>query len=214
MQKNSRSRNSYYEEFPVYGFSRMVLFLLLFLPFFCLSQIYASKDAVIFDPDNAIKTDNNNSKKGDADIYIVKGTVTSGLENQSVAVAYIDRQKTKGLLRSARNDAKSYAEKKHGSKNTKKEISGRTETPKQKTLVYKPLNPENQFYFSSIKSNSAVSAGSGSSLKKSGAFFGTALAKFQTLNGFSRSGKFDTENEKFTTYLISYKSGRAPPSSS
>ena len=143
----------------------MVLFLLLFLPFFCLSQIYASKDAVIFDPDNAIKTDNNNSKKGDADIYIVKGTVTSGLENQSVAVAYIDRQKTKGLLRSARNDAKSYAEKKHGSKNTKKEISGRTETPKQKTLVYKPLNPENQFYFSSIKSNSAVSAGSGSSLK-------------------------------------------------
>ena len=192
----------------------MVLFLLLFLPFFCLSQIYASKDAVIFDPDNAIKTDNNNSKKGDADIYIVKGTVTSGLENQSVAVAYIDRQKTKGLLRSARNDAKSYAEKKHGSKNTKKEISGRTETPKQKTLVYKPLNPENQFYFSSIKSNSAVSAGSGSSLKKSGAFFGTALAKFQTLNGFSRSGKFDTENEKFTTYLISYKSGRAPPSSS
>lgn len=214
MQKNSRSRNSYYEEFPVYGFSRMVLFLLLFLPFFCLSQIYASKDAVIFDPDNAIKTDNNNSKKGDADIYIVKGTVTSGLENQSVAVAYIDRQKTKGLLRSARNDAKSYAEKKHGSKNTKKEISGRTETPKQKTLVYKPLYPENQFYFSSIKSNSAVSAGSGSSLKKSGAFFGTALAKFQTLNGFSRSGKFDTENEKFTTYLISYKSGRAPPSSS
>ena len=192
----------------------MVLFLLLFLPFFCLSQIYASKDAVIFDPDNAIKTDNNNSKKGDADIYIVKGTVTSGLENQSVAVAYIDRQKTKGLLRSARNDAKSYAEKKHGSKNTKKEISGRTETPKQKTLVYKPLYPENQFYFSSIKSNSAVSAGSGSSLKKSGAFFGTALAKFQTLNGFSRSGKFDTENEKFTTYLISYKSGRAPPSSS
>lgn len=111
MQKNSRSRNSYYEEFPVYGFSRMVLFLLLFLPFFCLSQIYASKDAVIFDPDNAIKTDNNNFKKGDADIYIVKGTVTSGLENQSVAVAYIDRQKTKGLLRSARNDAKSYAEK-------------------------------------------------------------------------------------------------------
>ena len=192
----------------------MVLFLLLFLPFFCLSQIYASKDAVIFDPDNAIKTDNNNFKKGDADIYIVKGTVTSGLENQSVAVAYIDRQKTKGLLRSARNDAKSYAEKKHGSKNTKKEISGRTETPKQKTLVYKPLYPENQFYFSSIKSNSAVSAGSGSSLKKSGAFFGTALAKFQTLNGFSRSGKFDTENEKFTTYLISYKSGRAPPSSS
>ena len=214
MQKNSRSRNSYYEEFPVYGFSRMVLFLLLFLPFFCLSQIYASKDAVIFDPDNAIKTDNNNSKKGDADIYIVKGTVTSGLENQSVAVAYIDRQKTKGLLRSVHNDAKSYAEKKHGSKNTKKEISGHTETLKQKTLVYKPLYPENQFYFSSIKSNSAVSAGSGSSLKKSGAFFGTALAKFQTLNGFSRSGKFDTENEKFTTYLISYKSGRAPPSSS
>ena len=93
MQKNSRSRNSYYEEFPVYGFSRMVLFLLLFLPFFCLSQIYASKDAVIFDPDNAIKTDNNNSKKGDADLYIVKGTVTSGLENQSVVVAYIDGQK-------------------------------------------------------------------------------------------------------------------------
>ena len=122
----------------------MVLFLLLFLPFFCLSQIYASKDAVIFDPDNAIKTDNNNSKKGDADIYIVKGTVTSGLENQSVAVAYIDRQKTKGLLRSARNDEKAYAEKTDGSKNTKKEISGRTETPKQKTLVYKPLNPENQ----------------------------------------------------------------------
>jgi len=214
MQKNSRSRNSYYEEFPVYGFSRMVLFLLLFLPFFCLSQIYASKDAVIFDPDNAIKTDNNNSKKGDADIYIVKGTVTSGLENQSVVVVYIDNPETEVLLRSVHNDAKSYAEKKHGSKNTKKEISGRTETPKQKTLVYKPLYPENQFYFSSIKSNSAVSAGSGSSLKKSGAFFGTALAKFQTLNGFSRSGKFDTENEKFTTYLISYKSGRAPPSSS
>ena len=160
MQKNSRSRNSYYEEFPVYGFSRMVLFLLLFLPFFCLSQIYASKDAVIFDPDNAIKTDNNNSKKGDADLYIVKGTVTSGLENQSVVVAYIDGQKpqkVKSLL----------AEKKiYDSKNTKKTVSGRKETPKQQSLVYKFLKNQNSFSFSDGNANSAVSSAPSFSAKK------------------------------------------------
>lgn len=210
-------KNKYKQHFYCWGnresFFFAIVILLFFSPQLCLSQIFVSKDATLFDAENLIKTDNN-SKQEKSDVYIVEGTATSGLENQSVVVVYIDNPETEVLLRSVHNDAKSYAEKKHGSKNTKKEISGRTETPKQKTLVYKPLYPENQFYFSSIKSNSAVSAGSGSSLKKSGAFFGTALAKFQTLNGFSRSGKFDTENEKFTTYLISYKSGRAPPSSS
>lgn len=208
MQKNSRSRNSYYEEFPVYGFSRMVLFLLLFLPFFCLSQIYASKDAVIFDPDNAIKTDNNNSKKGDADIYIVKGTVTSGLENQSVVVAYIDNPETEVLLRSVHNDAKSYAEKKHGSKNTKKEISGRTETPKQKTLVYKPLNPENQPYFSSGKVNYAVSASPSFSAKN--VITGDVKVEIPKVLSHKNQKTFSPENENSIKLPTSH-TVRPPP---
>ena len=154
-------KNKYKQHFYCWGnresFFFAIVILLFFSPQLCLSQIFVSKDATLFDAENLIKTDNN-SKQEKSDVYIVEGTATSGLENQSVVVVYIDNPETEVLLRSARNDAKSYAEKKHGSKNTKKEISGRTETPKQKTLVYKPLYPENQPYFSSGKVNYAVSA--------------------------------------------------------
>ena len=203
MQKNSRSRNSYYEEFPVYGFSRMVLFLLLFLPFFCLSQIYASKDAVIFDPDNAIKTDNNNSKKGDADLYIVKGTVTSGLENQSVVVAYIDGQKpqkVKSLL----------AEKKiYDSKNTKKTVSGRKETPKQQSLVYKFLKNQNSFSFSDGNANSFISSAPHFSAKKDGV---TAKFEIEISSVLSHKNQktFSPENENSIKLPTSH-TVRPPP---
>ena len=181
----------------------MVLFLLLFLPFFCLSQIYASKDAVIFDPDNAIKTDNNNSKKGDADLYIVKGTVTSGLENQSVVVAYIDGQKpqkVKSLL----------AEKKiYDSKNTKKTVSGRKETPKQQSLVYKFLKNQNSFSFSDGNANSFISSAPHFSAKKDGV---TAKFEIEISSVLSHKNQktFSPENENSIKLPTSH-TVRPPP---
>lgn len=204
-------KNKYKQHFYCWGnresFFFAIVILLFFSPQLCLSQIFVSKDATLFDAENYIKTDNN-SKQEKSDVYIVEGTVTSGLENQSVVVAYIDNPETEVLLRSVHNDAKSYAEKKHGSKNTKKEISGRTETSKQKTLVYKPLYPENQPYFSSGKVNYAVSASPSFSAKN--VIAGEVKVEIPKVLSHKNQKTFSPENENSIKLPTSH-TVRPPP---
>ena len=177
--------------------------MLILIPKFCLSQIYVSESTIVYDPDNAIETDYN-SQKAKADLYIVKGTVTSGLENQSVVVAYIDGQKpqkVKSLL----------AEKKiYDSKNTKKTVSGRKETPKQQSLVYKFLKNQNSFSFSDGNANSAVSSAPSFSAKKV-----VITANFEIEISSALSSKnhklFSSENENLIVQSTAHKV-RPPPS--
>ena len=179
-----------------------ICFLLILIPKFCLSQIYVSESTIVYDPDNAIETDYN-SQKAKADLYIVKGTVTSGLENQSVVVAYIDGQKpqkVKSLL----------AEKKiYDSKNTKKTVSGRKETPKQQSLVYKPLNNQNSFSFSNGNANSVVSSAPNFSAKKDG-----IITKFEieisSVLSHKNQKTFSPENENSIKLPTSH-TVRPPP---
>lgn len=204
-------KNKYKQHFYCWGnresFFFAIVILLFFSPQLCLSQIFVSKDATLFDAENLIKTDNN-SKQEKSDVYIVKGTATSGLENQSVVVVYIDNPETEVLLRSVHNDTKSYAEKKHGSKNTKKEISGRTETPKQKTLVYKPLYPENQPYFLSGKVNYAVSASPSFSAKN--VITGEVKVEIPKVLSHKNQKTFSPENENSIKLPTSH-TVRPPP---
>ena len=126
-----------------------ICILFILLPHFLLSQIYTSNGAKIYDNENSLTIieDTRNEK---ANLYIVKGTVVYGLGNQSVKVDYIEistAQKTKSLL--AENKI-------HDSKNTEKVASGRTETQKQPTLVYKPLPVETNCVLQPGKINSVA----------------------------------------------------------
>ena len=175
-----------------------VLFLLL--PNFCISQIYVSGGAKIYDSENSIITSSYSEK---SEIYIVKGTITSGLENQHSSVVYIN-------LKNVKKIKPLIAEKKiHDSKNTKEKIvSERKETQKQPTLVYTSSNNENSFGVSNGKNITAVTPNPSFSPK-----YGIA-EKFDfeiPSNLSTKNEKFRTENEKFSTFLISYKTGRAPP---
>ena len=199
-----KSKYEYYDYFRKNGTSHFlsIVIALLFIPHLFLSQIYVSESTIVFDPDNAIETDYN-SQKANADLYIVKGTVTSGLENQSVVVAYIDGQKpqkVKSLL----------AEKKiYDSKNTKKTVSGRKETPKQQSLVYKFLKNQNSFSFSDGNANSVVSSAPNFSAKKDG-----IITKFEieisSVLSHKNQKTFSPENENSIKLPTSH-TVRPPP---
>lgn len=183
---------------------RFLKFCVLFFlfPNFSFSQIYVSEGAKIYDSKNTINTAPN-SETAKAEIYIAKGAEIYGLENQFAEVVYIKTEvlkKNKPLI----------AERKlHDSKNTKEKIvSGRKETQKQPTLVYTSSNNENSFGVSNGKNISAVTPNPSFSPK-----YGIA-EKFDfeiPSNLSTKNEKFRTENENFSTFLISYKIGRAPP---
>lgn len=199
-----KSKYEYDDYFRENGTSHFlsIVIALLFIPHLFLSQIYVSESTIVFDPDNAIETDYN-SQKANADLYIVKGTVTSGLENQSVVVAYIDGQKpqkVKSLL----------AEKKiYDSKNTKKTVSGRKETPKQQSLVYKFLKNQNSFSFSDGNANSFISSAPHFSAKKDGV---TAKFEIEISSVLSHKNQktFSPENENSIKLPTSH-TVRPPP---
>lgn len=175
-----------------------VLFLLL--PNFCISQIYVSGGAKIYNSENSIITSSYSEK---SEIYIVKGTITSGLENQHSSVVYINPKNVKKIK-------PLIAEKKiHDSKNTKEKIvSERKETQKQPTLVYTSSNNENSFGVYNGKNISAVTTNSSFSPK-----YGIA-GKFDfeiPSNLSAKNGKtFSQENQSFILSLSAYRV-RPPP---
>ena len=183
---------------------RFLKFCVLFFlfPKFSFSQIYVSEGAKIFDSDNSL-TIIQDSQSEKEHIYIVKGTITSGLENQHSSVVYINPKnvkKIKPLLTERKI---------HDSKNTKEKIvSERKETQKQPTLVYTSSNNENSFGVSNGKNITAVTPNPSFSPK-----YGIAKKfDFEIPSNLStKNEKFRTENAKFSTFLISCKTGRAPP---
>lgn len=175
-----------------------VLFLLL--PNFCISQIYVSGGAKIYNSENSIITSSYSEK---SEIYIVKGTITSDLENQHSSVVYIN-------LKNVKKIKPLIAEKKiHDSKNTKEKIvSERKETQKQPTLVYTSSNNENSFGVSNGKNITAVTPNPSFSPK-----YGIA-EKFDfeiPSNLSAKNGKtFSQENQSFILSLSAYRV-RPPP---
>ena len=130
----------YYDYFRENGTSHFlsIVIALLFIPHLFLSQIYILKDIRVFDSGNILKV-SQNSRNEKAGIYIIEGTLTSGLKNQSSVVtkiSYYKTNKTSPLLAKRKT---------YDSINTKKTVSGREETQKQQSLFYKPLNNQNRY---------------------------------------------------------------------
>ena len=175
-----------------------VLFLLL--PNFCISQIYVSGGAKIYDSENSIITSSYSEK---SEIYIVKGTITSGLENQHSSVVYIN-------LKNVKKIKPLIAEKKiHDSKNTKEKIvSGRKETQKQPTLVYKPLPVETNCVLQTGKINS-VAPPNPDFKQKYGIIRDIIFGISSTISNKNEK-MFSQENQSFILSLSAYRV-RPPP---
>ena len=156
-----KSKYEYDDYFRENGTSHFlsIVIALLFIPHLFLSQIYISKDIRVFDSGNILKVCQN-SRNEKAGIYIIEGTLTSGLKNQSSVVTKISNYKTK------KTSPLLAKRKTYDSINTKKTVSGRKETPKQQSLVYKFLKNQNSFSFSDGNANSAVSSAPSFSAKK------------------------------------------------
>ena len=156
-----KSKYEYDDYFRKNGTSHFlsIVIALLFIPHLFLSQIYISKDIRVFDSGNILKVCQN-SRNEKAGIYIIEGTLTSGLKNQSSVVTKISNYKTK------KTSPLLAKRKTYDSINTKKTVSGRKETSKQQSLVYKFLKNQNSFSFSDGNANSAVSSAPSFSAKK------------------------------------------------
>lgn len=174
----------------------------LFLPFQLLSQIYISNDNRIFDSHNILKV-SQNSRNEKAGIYIIEGTLTSGLKNQSSVVTNISNYKTK------KTSPLLAKRKTYDSINTKKTVSVREETQKQQSLVYKPLNNQNSFSFSNGNANSVVSSAPNFSAKKDG-----IITKFEieisSVLSHKNQKTFSPENENSIKLPTSH-TVRPPP---
>ncbi|MGC4129690.1 MAG: hypothetical protein QM564_09065 [Bergeyella sp.] len=183
-----------------FGFSKVGIVFLLF-PHFLFSQLYVSEGAKVLNFGNSLKIIHvAQNEKGN--IYIVKGSVISGLESQHAVIAYINSQnseKEKPLLRQ---------KKIHDSKNTRKTVNERKETPKQPTLVYKPVDSEHRISISNKSGNSAVSPTT-SFAKKFGIAGKFGFEIFSAL--FLKNKKtFSLENEFFILQLTAH-TVRPPP---
>lgn len=199
---NSNLHNRTLSNFGKFGITVIskICILFILLPHSLLSQIYTSNGAKIYDNENSLTIIDTRNEK--ANLYIVKGTVVYGLRNQSVKVDYIEistAQKTKPLLTE---------NKIHDSKHTEKVASGRTETQTQPTLVYKPMPVETNCVPQPGKINS-VAPPNTDFKQKYGIIRNLVFGISSTIS--NKNEKFRTENEKFSTFLIFYKTGRAPP---
>ena len=181
---------------------RFLKFCVLFFlfPNFSFSQIYVSEGAKIYDSENSIITSSYSEK---SEIYIVKGTITSGLENQHSSVVYIN-------LKNVKKIKPLIAEKKiHDSKNTKEKIvSGRKETQKQPTLVYKPLPVETNCVLQTGKINS-VAPPNPDFKQKYGIIRDIIFGISSTISNKNEK-MFSQENQSFILSLSAYRV-RPPP---
>ncbi len=192
--------DDYFRENGTSHFLRIVI-TLLFIPHLFLSQIYISKDIRVFDSGNILKV-SQNSRNEKAGIYIIEGTLTSGLKNQSSVVtkiSYYKTKKTSPLLAKRKT---------YDSINTKKTVSGREETQKQQSLVYKPLNNQNSFSFSNGNANSVVSSAPNFSAKKYGI---TAKFEFETSQPFSSTIQKTFFSKKENLIVVSTTHKVRPP---
>lgn len=200
-----KSKYEYDDYFRVNGTSHFlsIVIALLFIPHLFLSQIYISKDIRVFDSGNILKV-SQNSRNEKAGIYIIEGTLTSGLKNQSSVVtkiSYYKTNKTSPLLAKRKT---------YDSINTKKTVSGREETQKQQSLVYKPLNNQNSFSFSNGNANSVVSSAPNFSAKKDGIITKFEIEISSALLSKNHKTLF-SENENLIVQSTAHKV-RPPPS--
>lgn len=200
-----KSKYEYDDYFRENGTSHFlsIVIALLFIPHLFLSQIYILKDIRVFDSGNILKV-SQNSRNEKAGIYIIEGTLTSGLKNQSSVVtkiSYYKTNKTSPLLAKRKT---------YDSINTKKTVSGREETPKQQSLVYKPLNNQNSFSFSNGNANSVVSSAPNFSAKKDGIITKFEIEISSALLSKNQKTLF-SENENLIVQSTAHKV-RPPPS--
>ena len=200
--KSKYKPNIYFGEIGIFLFFRAGILFLLF-PHLCFSQFYVSKGAKVFDSDNSLKIVQY-SPKAKTEIYIAKGTVIYGLENQSGVSVNISNHKTK------KTSPLLAKRKTYDSKNTKKEVSGCKETPKQPTLVYKPLNKQGKISFSNGNTNSAVPASPSFSAKKYGIITKFEIEISSALLSKNHKTLF-SENENLIVQSTAHKV-RPPPS--
>ena len=200
--KSKYEQSFYFRKIGIFLFFRTGILFLLF-PHLCFSQFYVSKGAKVFDSDNSLKIVQY-SPKAKTEIYIAKGTVIYGLENQSGVSINISNHKTERI------NTPLAKRKKHDSINTKKTVSGREETPKQQSLVYKPSNKQGKISFSNGNTNSAVPASPSFSAKKYGI---TAKFEFETSQPFSSTIQktFFSKKENLIVVSTTHKV-RPPPS--
>lgn len=200
--KSKYEYNDYFRENGTSHFLSIVI-ALLFIPHLFLSQIYILKDIRVFDSGNILKV-SQNSRNEKAGIYIIEGTLTSGLKNQSSVVTNISNYKTK------KTSPLLAKRKTYDSINTKKTVSVREETQKQQSLVYKSLNNQNSFSFSNGNANSVVSSAPNFSAKKDGIITKFEIEISSALLSKNQKTLF-SENENLIVQSTAHKV-RPPPS--
>ena len=198
--KSKYKRNIYFGEIGIFLFFRTGILFLLF-PHLCFSQFYVSKGAKVFDSDNSLKIVQY-SPKAKTEIYIAKGTVIYGLENQSGVSVNISNHKTK------KTSPLLAKRKTYDSKNTKKTVSGREETQKQPTLIYKPSNKQGKISFSNGNTNSAVPASPSFSAKN--VITGEVKVEIPKVLSHKNQKTFSPENENSIKLPTSH-TVRPPP---
>ncbi len=193
----SRDKQGFYVlEKLVFHFSKAIILFLL-LPCLLHSQIYLSKDARIYDKGNTLKISKNDNEKIKGEIYIVRGTPTSGLEDRSGTVISAVKEDSKPI----------HARKKVYKPNLAKNVNFQREPVKQSSAVYKSLTDQSRSSFSIGNTNSSVTA--------PGFSYENLLIVLISLSVFIfcsvREAKFYTKHGKVLFNLSLYKIGRAPP---
>ncbi|MGC4130324.1 MAG: hypothetical protein QM564_12385 [Bergeyella sp.] len=193
------------------SFWKRSLLLFVVFPVFFSSQIYIVEstsfsvqgDAFVYSDTGIVKRHSPVTTEK-TKIYIAKGAVVYNLaEHTNAEPVYLTGKKPKPEIRRQKISV-SY-------KNPEKPAAKQKTDSGKPEKVYKPQNYSSHFYFYALQEKAAAAAGSSFSGKNNaGALSG--LQAPTTLQYFiSKGGKAYGSDEDFTSFLISYKSGRAPP---